>query len=1240
MGSSVSDRIPDGNDLITPRLDSRRLPLERTTPLPGEAARLKETTFEVADAGAKPPGERLFALSVPLQTFEASTPGGKMGDVFDFFDKRFNELQKKDGTRGDGRRSDTTPDTRIDKSSDSKPDARTRPGSLGARDLADLSTFFVLDKKPSDLGGKLTPPVQLIDDKKQAPLEIRDGQGRLIAKDFNKWSLTLDPQSGDIKQIKYPDGKVRNVTQETDGAGKKTLTKVETIEKGPGGQPIKRVLERDKDTKKWFTVIDGVRAELPGEIQFSNDGVLSFQMDNNGNWRIERPDGTVAQERTNASGARIALNEDSTIKQVTRPDQSRLECGYTKRDTKEGSKPELTTVTEISKDGKSVVWTKQGERWLSDGKPPQERKNFEVSENGNISYLGADNVKHIITGGGMELNQNPNGSEFQFDKEGRFTDLKDVNGLRINGIKYNDQTGQVTRAQIGSAAGGRIYNYERIGTSNDWTYTVTDGSGNVVSRDTWHGDIKVGKDGSYAYNESPVHGRNKDGLWRVFKLDGTQSLVQEDGNGNKAVFDTNRNLLSIQRKNGSGLEITRVAGQPTAMVETKPNGEKINYRFDAATNSFIPDKADARAIKKLEADGKGTLKITDINGTLYFTKLDGSSTVKTADGATAEVDSQGKVLRTSSKNGDLVRTFNYDDKGKLTSVTEVKKNGESRTFTGKDMVANADGSFRFTDAEGHKLGSTADGSWQMWQTIKGKDCLMKTVRPNGSYRTIVRDGDGEATAIVDTKRSSDGKETSEIWNRVQDAGKWTDSYAKVSKEGKVESRHGVQLLDNGDYNYVDSQGKDKVGKIGDRGGENGWSSSVEEARERLVERMESQLDEGQRKRFQVMLDRFEKRAKERVEAQVAGGLDQDKSNEEWDKKVQLAYDNLANMLDPNASGATYDLKTRARLVECMAYSMACPVKTDDQGNWGCCWQISGVYAGIIQHPDKMCAMLSQLSTKGTFTDTNGKTWTPPKHLLQFTNQGNSWTIANCGRMAQRSPVAEILTSTAAYLSADGRRMDRGAGGGTPDACNHAMKLITGDTFVVTSERAMTTKRMQQELLRKGTYICIMPGHMYLAALEKHGNEWQLVSSLQHGDQGRHVNGVVTDLRNWTVQGRRGGYQPDINIPEAKNDAIGPNRPNGPNGPWRPRGPYQPYQPYSPDYSPGWRDDGWWGRFRDRSVAEEEWRVHQQKLRAEQEEADKRRARERQELEDFETGDANLETAGSKRGKRQRLRNAG
>lgn len=1031
---------------------------------------------------------------------------------------------------------------RFNTISDATADGDKAP--LNINDIDEIPIFFVLDNRPNT-ADKLTPAVGIHDSENTAPLQITDGQGRVVTTDSgteaNNWSINKNPETGDIETIKYADGKVRNFKHE---GGQ--LTRIETIEKGADGQPTRTIFSRDPETKKWFAEVGGLKAELPGDVQFTKDGVVSFQMDVQGTWRAERPDGSTNIERTIQSGARVAFNDDNTIQQITRPDQSRVECVR--------EKGELVQVNEHSPDGKSVSWVKNGDKWVSNTNPPQERTGVEVSDNGNYTFQTADNIKHTITGGGLDLQQNPNGSSFQFDKEGRFTELKDVNGLRVHGIEYSPETGQVTKAQIGSPESGRVHSYEREGSTNQWKYTVTDAGGNIVSQDRWTGEIAVGKDGTYAYKEDPRHGRNADNLWTVFKLDGSQYMLQDNGQGSRAIFDMNRNLLAMERQNGTKLDIQRSNGLATTIIETTKNGEQVKYTLDTMSNMYMPDNSSHKPIRKIETAPNGLTQIIDANNSIHSINLDGSSVVKNADGSISEVDANGCVLRTTSKDGGVTRTFNWDN-GKLVSVNETKKTGETRFIAGKDMHATANGTIFYTDTDGQKISTTPDGSWQSYETINGKDYLNRAVNPKGHMRTIVRDQSGEAISFIDSKPGADGQKTTEEYRRVPENGMLSNSWAKISPDGKVTARHNVRLNDDGTYSYIDSNGKDKIAKIGDRGFESGFSDSVEEARARLTELMESHLDEAQKKRFQIILDRFEKRGKERVEAQTAGGLDQNKSMEEWDQKISKAYDHLANMLNPNAQGAKYDLKTRAKLVENMAFAMAAPVKANDQGNWGCCWMISGVYCGIIQYPDKMAGMLSELSMSGKFTDVNGKVWTPPEHLMRFTNQGGNWTIENCGN-TQRSPVSEILTSVAAYMSADGRRLDRGAGGGTAPAMNHAMKMITNDTWKVTGESAMMSPSMKQEMLLKGGYVCLMPGHMYLGALEKHGNEWKVVASMQHGDSGRRVNGTVTDLANWTVNRSRMRYNPDIDLPECQDQPIGPS-PGGDWGPgggggWRPR----------------------------------------------------------------------------------------
>lgn len=226
-------------------------------------------------------------------------------------------------------------------------------------------------------------------------------------------------------------------------------------------------------------------------------------------------------------------------------------------------------------------------------------------------------------------------------------------------------------------------------------------------------------------------------------------------------------------------------------------------------------------------------------------------------------------------------------------------------------------------------------------------------------------------------------------------GSLTNAFVCDGKDGKARTRTDVTVGRDGDYEYKTSDGKTHLAKAGkDRTSDSCFSASVEEARDRLVEQMEAHLDEPSRKRFEQILDRFERRAKERVEAQTAGGMENAKAQEYWEQKVTKTYDHLSHMLTNDASGAPYDLATRAKLVENCAFAMAWPAKANDQGNWGCCWQISCVYLGVIQHPDKMAKMLDELSTSGKFTDTNGKTWTPPGHLLKLTDQGGNWTIGN------------------------------------------------------------------------------------------------------------------------------------------------------------------------------------------------------------------------------------------------------
>ncbi|MBX9692862.1 MAG: hypothetical protein K2Z81_10795, partial [Cyanobacteria bacterium] len=171
---------------------------------------------------------------------------------------------------------------------------------------------------------RVAPQIELFE---PGSLQIRDENGQVIADEDAAngrnphGTIQRDPSNpAEIVSIQYPDGRVRNFTH-TNGQ----LTGIETLETRNGVQSQTRLV---KENGTWFAVVNGLRAALPGDVQLSRYGALSFQLDNGseGRWRCERADGSMCIERTIASGARIAQNDDNTIQQVARTDGSRIEC--------------------------------------------------------------------------------------------------------------------------------------------------------------------------------------------------------------------------------------------------------------------------------------------------------------------------------------------------------------------------------------------------------------------------------------------------------------------------------------------------------------------------------------------------------------------------------------------------------------------------------------------------------------------------------------------------------------------------------------------------------------------------------------------------------------------------------------------------------------------------------------------------------------------------------------------------
>lgn len=1146
MGYSLDNASPasrgDSTEFSAPTLVFGNSEFERESET--RTTEAMETDSTVLGGSRQTDSDTRLASSVSL-----------LNDPLRIFDNKFNTLGPLDKKPEDSESGEKP--TETTRPSESKPEPKSnRLDLLGVGDLDSIGTFFVLDKQE---GAKHTPPVDLIDKSKPQRLEITDGSGRVIADESARRTAEVkrDESTGEVETIQYPDGKVRNF-QHQNGE----LARIETLERDAGGKVDRTVFVKNPSTNKWYAEISGLQAELPGDIQLSKDGVLSFQLDE-GKWRSERPDGSVVTERTNRSGARVAFNKDNSIQQITRKDNSRVECTH-----EDGH---LSQVKELDPQGNTTTWTKQAGKWVSDGQPPREMTDISVHENGNISFKRADNTTETITGAGVRLEQRADGSACEFDDQGRFTQLKLANGLRVNGIQYNEAD-RVSQVQMTRSRDGITFTYRRIGNSNTWAYSETDSSGKVVKQDQWHGDINIDEQGNYSYLEGNQHGRNQEGFWTVFGLDGSHQLHRKDNQGSLAVFDANKNLLGIERANGTKLEVNRRNGLITDFRDTDSDGRQVHYIFDPTTRQYLPDKPGAKAIKQLEFGTDGSLKITDVNGSEHAVRLDGSATVENADGSQSEVDSHGRVVKTVSKKGDVNRTFNYEG-DKLVSVQESRNNGdqiERRTITGKELSADNSGTIRFIDGEGQRLATTADGSWQ---ALDGNGLVVRTVDPKGNSRSFERDDQGEVTKIIDERRTSK-KVKVEEWSRVKENGRWTDTFARVKSDGKIDARHGVQILDTGNYNYIDNNGKDKLAKVGGRSWEIGGpidSADIEDARDSFNEVMESSFNNPERlARLHTLMKKFEERMSERLECRILAGDDPEKTGEEIEKKIASTYANLTEMVSMEATGdsAFQSADMRATLAEHFIFHAHDTTKMN-QGSNGTCWIHAGHILAMANHPDHMARFVKEITLKGEFTtlnngesDSTPKTVKFSKGLFNYRQRDEEaqWSVDSPYQNGRRGPIALIFDQALPILT--GRTWGSNAGNyGGRHGVRKSIYMVTGDAMPDRSNLYQNSERLT--FLKYGGMIRYAPGHMATRQLIKRDGDWYVLRDDQHGPHGDRIEYKVSDLKNWTKE-RAGRVRTDKpwtqNIDGDTTDAIyfpgGGNRPGDRNpGGWRPRRPF-------------------------------------------------------------------------------------
>ncbi|PWU03254.1 MAG: hypothetical protein C5B53_00700 [Candidatus Melainabacteria bacterium] len=315
-------------------------------------------------------------------------------------------------------------------------------------------------------------------------------------------------EEGHIRRVPYSNGEAL--------IGRDSSGHVNSIRITRSGQT--RLFAREGN--HWTLETGGMRIPFPGRIEFNErNGDISYQLGRDSRrWRTEQSDGTIVNERTTATGARVALADGDHVGRITRADRSSVEAFY--------SGGEMTRVTEIGANGRTCVWRRQENGdWTSQGQPT--RRNMVLEANGNTRYDTLDGVTHIVRGNGVELLQGRGRARYEFDQEGRITSLMLANGRGIRGIGYEGDTEYINRIVINDRRAGGTRTYRRTGHSNDWL--VFNHAGRFINTAT--GDARMAGDGSYQIRDTrhDRHGQPRGShVWRSFGWDGQERRVRDD----------------------------------------------------------------------------------------------------------------------------------------------------------------------------------------------------------------------------------------------------------------------------------------------------------------------------------------------------------------------------------------------------------------------------------------------------------------------------------------------------------------------------------------------------------------------------------------------------------------------------------------------------------------------------------------------------------------------------------------
>lgn len=918
-------------------------------------------------------------------------------------------------------------------------------------------------------------------------------QAGAVGRDASGWSVAIN----------YPDGKSRLVERDSQTHEAKSITT----------RSQEGVSKLVADNGRWFMEVQGMRLPFPGEVKVTKDGDVEMQTGQDGRWRIEKPDGSIKEEKENADGARISYDAQQKLNKITRKD------GVVYEQVNDA------TIVESRPGAKPVTWTKQGDIWSADN-GDKARKNLRLEESGALAFEDERGIKHSINARGLETLEGAGLGKIIPDSSNRVSEVETADGKKVRKYEYFDEKStEIKSVTIVDKEKGTSTVYTRSGPdSKDWR----------SDRGSWRGEIKISADGVHSIKAAG--GRRDDddsdaGKWTSYHPDGRETTDVINADNSRASYDKQNNLVSWRSADGARIDRISINGQDIIQHYDPKIGTTINWTKGADGN-WRSDSARFKDPRKdLSFNTNGELSYLNERGGRVQEHRDGSKQVLEKDGTKLDFDASGQI--TKATKGNLERTFIRDAGGIALVRDRNLQTKEERTIferrpegeeNRKNIHISPQGDLSYQNPDGTAVIERA--SMLRLELDKDGD-ITRVVGPKGSREfRYAGEGDSKAVLSVTDRRITDKGEKVENWNRVANPdGTLSTEFRSVDEKGKDRKpRYNINVCADGEYEFrlaTDKPGdKVHVEKLTKEAGIDGMPEGIEDARDALISSLESVMDKSRLEKNIQFMKKYEKRMMDQVELQLAAGLNQDEVLKETERSIVDTYYHCARLTAAQGQKELYGQKDRTRLIENILYLAQDP-QDIKQGSQGTCWWESSWNVGLFQRNVGHAArMLADVALTGQYTSTAGPLrGGPPKTIkipaqhvrLDRRDSGAGWTPENAKKSSQRSMVGMLIDQIGPPLG--GQRGWGQSDGGWHSESRNILQMITGRDLIKHGSSSLG-RHEKLQLLKTGGWTASGGGHMWGYSMKKESDgSWTVLRDDQYNNADR-VIARVRNLKEW------------------------------------------------------------------------------------------------------------------------------